>query len=317
MMITYYEGRKKYWGNGMLDQLKSKNIADILVFLFTNGVATKSDLVRGTTLGNSTISDTINDLTNLKLVRSVGKEDSVGGRRSTLYEINKNYGRFVGVAFCGNDIKFVTTDCHNNINKSWEVKTNGKFSAISVLLGELRRIMKTEKNVLGIGIGLHGEIDYKSQIVINCGSPHWQHVHLKEIVERELLTFTVIDHYVNGASMFEKYLGAAKGIDNFIYYTELAPQKMAIFLDGHVCRGKKNMAGKIIDFKDGLLSGLSNLRQELDVEKVIIAASDGLRCDDAALNSEDTMLLKANKYDLARGMAISAEIKWFSRALKR
>ena len=301
----------------MLDQLKSKNIADILIFLLSNGVATKSDLVRGTPLGNSTVSDAINDLTNLKLVRSVGKEDSIGGRRSTIYEVNKNYGRFIGVVFYGNDIEFAITDCHNNIIEAWKVKTNSKCSAISALLGELRRAMDVEKNVLGIGIGLHGEIDYASQIVVNCCTPHWQYVHLKEIIERELLTFTIIDHYANGVSMIEKYLGVAKDIDSFIYYTELAPQKMAVFLDGHICRGKNNMAGRIIDSKSDFFDNLQGLQRTWDVEKIIIAAENGLRYKFPELNNENVILLKANKFNLARGMAISAEVKWFGRALRR
>jgi len=279
----------------MLDQLKSRNIADILIYLLSHGSATKSDLVRGTTLGNSTVSDAINELTALKLVRSIGKEDSIGGRRSTIYEISKSYGCFIGIAFCDDKIEFVVTDCRNEIVKAWRVGLNSQLSAISILLHELSRIVVGEKNVLGIGVGLHGEIDYGAQIVTYCANPHWQHVHLKEIIERELLTFTIIDHYANGAALMEKYLGVARNIDDFIYHTVLAPQKMAVFLDGNICRGKNNMAGRLDNTE--FTSDVAHLQHIWDVEKVFIA--------------------DAKEYDLARGMAISAEVKWFGRALKR
>jgi len=291
----------------MSEQLKSKNIADILHYLLSCGPATKTDLVRGTALGNTTVSDAINDLTALELVHIVGKEDSIGGRRSTIYELNREYGCFIGVAFCEGGIDFVTTGCHNDIKKQWTVRDSANASAISVLINELRETVKSERNVLGIGIGLHGEIDYESQVVTYSQNPSWQYVHLKEIVERELLVLTAIDHFANGALLKEKILGAAKGISNLIYYTAFAPQKAAILLDNQICRGKNNMAGRIAS-TGNLPDILLSMQECLDAPQVIVAS------DTAKLEGINSAQIKASRYDLARGMAISAQSKWFNHA---
>jgi len=298
----------------MLEQLKSKNTADLLLYLFTNGFATKADMVRGTALGNSTVSDAINELGEMELVRAVDKEDSIGGRRAIIYELNKSYGCFVGIACKSNGMEFVITDCQNNILKFWFVPSDRESSAISVLFRELRQIFDDEKNVLGIGVGLHGDINYNAQTVICCDDLNWQHVPLKEVIEREFFTFTLIDHYSNGAARKERFLGMCKDVDNFIYYTNLAPQKMSIIIDGHICRGKNNMAGNIgsIDnFNADVISYLTELRESVAVEKIIFSTDEPLP-EITRQNLKDVIFIKSNEFDLSLGMAASVEMQWFN-----
>jgi len=300
----------------MLEQLKAKNTADLLLYLLAHGAATKSEMVRGTSLGNSTVSDAINYLIDMDLVCSIGKEDSIGGRRAIIYNLNKEYGRFLGIVYNADNIDFILTDCHSNVVKSWTISNDPKVPALYSLLNELRRVMCVEKNVLGIGIGLHGRIDYESQIVISCDYLGWHYVPLKEIVERDFRTVTVIDHCVNGIAQREKLLGKSSELRNFIYYTDLAPQKMAIILDGCVSRGKNNMTGKIDDPQADFFRRLPELRESLDVEKIIVATNKANKII-SELNAKDVVVSDANLYDLAIGMATSAQITWFSYVLGR
>lgn len=300
----------------MLEQLKAKNTADLLLYLLAHGAATKSEMVRGTSLGNSTVSDAINYLIEIDLVCSIGKENSIGGRRAIIYNLNKNYGRFLGVVYNKDSIDFVLTDCHSNLVKSWKMPNDPKVPALYSLLNEIRRVMGVEKNVLGIGIGLHGRIDYESQIVVSCDYLGWHYVPLKEIVERDFRTVTVIDHCVNGVAQREKLFGISPELRNFIYYTDLAPQKMAIILDGHVSRGKNNMTGKIDDPQADFFDRLSELRESLDVEKIIVA-TDAANEAVPELNIKDVVVSGVNSFDLAIGMATSAQITWFSYVLGR
>jgi len=300
----------------MLEQLKQKNIADLLHYLLSNGCATKSDLVRSTALGNSTVSDAINDLSSLSLVNVVGKEDSVGGRCSLIYGINKDYGSFVGAAFRDDGIDFALTDCHNEVLKFWNVKYDSKTSPISLLLKNLHQVSQSEENLLGIGLGVCGEIDYKSQVVIGCEKLNWQYVHLKEIVERELLKMTIVDHCVNGAALREKLVGAAKDTDNFLYFTSFVSDKVGIFLDGNIINGQHNMVGRVEDSNKTISEFLHSLYKCLDVKRVMVA-SDAEKFDEVKKHIEASQRVECNEYDLARGMAISAESKWFYRTRMR
>jgi len=300
----------------MLEQLKQKNIADLLHYLLSNGSATKSDLVRSTALGNSTVSDAINDLSNLSLVSVMGKEDSIGGRCSLIYGINKDYGKFIGVAFRDDGIDFALTDCHNEVIKFWNVKYDSQISPISLLLKNLHQVSQSEKNLLGIGLGVRGEIDYKSQVVIKCEKLNWQYVHLKEIVERELLKMTIVDHCVNGAALREHLVGAAKDMDNFLYFTSLASDKVGIILEGNIIGGQHNMAGRVEKSNETISDFLYRLYKCLDVKQVIVA-SDTEIFGEVKENIKASVKVECNEYDLARGMAISAESKWFYRTRMR
>jgi len=300
----------------MVEQLKSKNVADLLLFLLSNGAATKADLVKGTSLGNTTVSDIINDLTKLQLVREVGKQNSDGGRRSSIYEVCKNYGRFVGVALFSDRFEFVTTDCHNKLIDTRTVAVGGNIPHILTLTDELRNIINSFGDILGIGIGLHGEIEYRTQVITNCDCLKWQYVHLTEIIEREFQCFTYIDHYTNGAALKERIHGAAKGVDNFIYYTNLAPKKSAITLGGKVCRGKRNMAGWLNGSHESIANDLIALKKSMDVEHIFIA-EHGHEMHKMQIDSDCTLLLDTDKYNLSQGMAMAAEVQWFYRALWR
>ncbi|MGF7145390.1 hypothetical protein HNQ56_003831 [Anaerotaenia torta] len=298
----------------MLDELKSQNISSILLLLLSNENATKSDLVRETKFGNSTVSSAINELTHANLVTSIGKEDSIGGRRSIIYKINEAYGWFIGITLKKEAFEFVVTDCQNRIAAAWTTPYDKQVPAISVLLRELEKGMDTYQNVLGIGVGLNGQIDYEAQVVVSCEDLNWNYVHLKESIEREFLVYTVVDHYINGAAKREHYLGSAKKIQNYIYYNELVPEKMAVVLNGVLCRGRYNLAGKLDGSSVEFYQKLEQIKGHWDVEKVFVAGGMESRVSNCA-NAKDVVRLGAEDYCLARGMAAQAEIKWFKRAL--
>ncbi|MCL2425446.1 MAG: ROK family protein [Oscillospiraceae bacterium] len=300
----------------MLEQLKYKNTADILLYLFANGAVTKPEIVRSMLLGNSTVSDAINELIDIKLVHAIGKEDSIGGRRAIIYDLNRDHGSFVGVVCSEDCIDFVISDCHSRIVKSWITQIDCKMSAFSILLNELRMIIGSEKNILGIGIGLHGQIDYESQVVISCDSYDWYHVHLKEIVEREFRIFTVVDHCSNGAALREKWLGAAKRVQNYIYYIDTSPKKAAIILDDRVCRGKDNLAGSMTEPHTECYQRIIELQKILNIEKVVIATNDSI-VRTQVQHEKNIILLDVCRYDLARGMATLVQTIWFNYVLIR
>ena len=94
----------------MLDQLKIKNLTNILVCLFSKQKATKAELVQWTGLSNSTVSSTVNSLLKLNLLVCAGMEGSIGGRRSTIYRLNKDYGEFIVVDIKEGELTLVVTD---------------------------------------------------------------------------------------------------------------------------------------------------------------------------------------------------------------
>ena len=134
-----------------------------------------------------------------------------------------------------------------------EVLIHEGVPVITVLLENLLHF----DSPLAIGIGIDGAIDYREQIVIEAPSLKWEMVHLKEIVERQVLSFVQVDHRVNGAALYEGMLGVAAGCSDYICAFAECPDKFAIVMDGNVVRGHHCLAGKLSADPAAMLDTLS------------------------------------------------------------
>ncbi|SCX74919.1 ROK family protein [Alkaliphilus peptidifermentans] len=299
----------------MLSSLKIQNIKNIATKLLSSGQATKMELVLSTDLSNTTVSDCINSLLKLGLVATVGWEDSIGGRRSSIYEINRNFGVSLGIMLYEQDIEIAIADAGNIIIDHLYFKITDDEPPINSLIRAIEKVIERyhEKNLLSIGIGLDGVIDYENQIVIECKSYKWNNVHLKEIIERHFLTPAYIDHRINGAAYYEKLMGQAKSLDNFIFMLEGIEEKVVLIIDGEISRGAGNLSGRINSMQQ-MLNNLVSYMQFLDITTAIIGfKSSGFKEKISSINTEKGQIItfSMNQAQLVQGLALMAQVKWF------
>ena len=109
------------------------------------------------------------------------------------------------------------------------------------------------KDIIGIGIGLPGLIDYKKGLVhylVNV--PGWKNVHLTKIIKKITGLDTFIDNDVNIMTLAELYRGNARGSKNVLCITLGTGIGGGIVIDGKLYRGSSYSAGEIghmtIDF---------------------------------------------------------------------
>ena len=295
----------------MLDQLKIGNLTNILTCLFSEKRLTKAQLVRLTGLSNSTVSSAVNSLLKLKLLVGDGYGESIGGRRSEIYRLNKAYGRFIGVDMCANGFYVVVTDCENTVLTQFFDLYDNRVPKIHFLLGVLEKVIKQFPGVLGIGIGLAAHIDFSEQIVIDCPDVCWSQVHLKEIIERHFMIFTYIDHRVNAAAIREGLLGYAADIKNYLFFYENSPDKAALVLNGGICRGHTNYNGKWED-SYGLTGKVRLLSELFDVERIFIAyKTQAYKAQWKNDLPQSVVCFEAKKNMCALGAAAVVQKEWF------
>lgn len=229
----------------MLDQIKIHNIKQIMLCLMARRCATKAEIVEDTGLSTSTVSSCVNSLLKLKLLTVKGMDDSSGGRRSTIYRVNAGYGCFLGLDVRPDGIRGVVTDCEAQILKRIFVPLGGGTAPLHAITEILQQQTAQCKNVLGIGIGVAGTLDHEEQIIVSAPELGWRFVHLKEIVERQYMIFTHVEHQVNAGAIYEGMMGCAKGEKNYLYLGEAPGDKAALVLDGRLCRGADNAAGSL------------------------------------------------------------------------
>lgn len=298
----------------MLDQMKIKNLTNILVCLFSKKCATKAELVQNTGLSNSTVSSAVNSLLKLGLLICAGMQDSIGGRRSAIYRLNKDYGTFIGIDLDGESLTLAITGCENDIVDIYTKRTVSGTPLIHQLIALLEHTLLRFPNVLGIGIGLPAEIEFKEQVVIRCKKIGWEQVHLKEIIERRFMIFTYVDHRANGAALNEGLTGRAAEVSNYMSLYESSKEKATLVLNKKICRGEKNCTG-IISSDTSFFAWLSSLLCFLDVSDIFI----GYCTEKFQINVKKLLqnfngrvvCFPESDYIIALGMAAAAEKEWF------
>ncbi len=121
---------------------------------------------------------------------------------------------------------------------------------ISAIVDSVHKILKDNKlsriDLLGVGLGLPGPIDYEKGIVhFFPNIPGWKEVKLKTILERKLGLPVFMDNYAKVMCLAEYNLGAAKGSTNAICITLGTGVGAGVIINGKLYRGLSNAAGEI------------------------------------------------------------------------
>ncbi|SEF42135.1 ROK family protein [Parabacteroides chinchillae] len=89
-------------------------------------------------------------------------------------------------------------------------------------LGALIEVIHSvwDESVTAIGIGVPSVVDRMRGIVYNVANiPHWEEVHLKEILEKEFSVTVYVDNDANCFALGERIFGDGRDIENFVGLT--------------------------------------------------------------------------------------------------
>lgn len=301
----------------MAGKMDYQNRKNLLLYLLDFGSATKLELVQKTKLSNTTVSDTVNSLLKKGFLNIVGMNPSIGGRPSAIYSINKEYGQFIGLDIRQNQIKASLCDASGHKIRFMSIERLSNELSIMMLYRALEQMMKLveARRILAVGIGINATIDYQAQMVESSQDMGWYNVPLKELVERQFYLPTYIDNTINGQVPYRKYCEGENCPRHFMAVQEEFEGKATICLDGRICRGKGNLCGRIPSFEH-ILQSSEEAIQMLGLEMVWIACSTDAQLEKLKQEIHGSFVghihpYHANPSELAWGMALEAETKWF------
>lgn len=117
--------------------------------------------------------------------------------------------------------------------------TEAVFQGIRQLVPDLSRIAS-------IGMGTPGPSDRDRRIArLALNLPQWRDIPLADWIEAEFDIPTTIENDANCAAIGEAWLGATRGIQNFILLTLGTGVGGAIFLNGELFTGHRGAAGEL------------------------------------------------------------------------
>ncbi len=238
--------------------VKNLNSHIVLNLIRTRGPIYGADLAKITGMRPSTIMSILRNLEKKGLIfkSGTGASSVQGGRKPTLWEICGNYGYIIGLQVELNEVHGVLIDLNSRVLARSALPVEGVLT-LEELCASIFRIVDTlvtpqkisRKNLLGMGIGISGLVDYRSGVIVRTALLGEGPVPLKAALEKHFDFPILIENDANAAVMCEKWYGKGKNINDLIYMLLVMDQQVfgvgyGLCLEGLIYRGAHMFAGE-------------------------------------------------------------------------
>lgn len=159
----------------------------------------------------------------------------------------------IGIDLGGTNLKIALLGPKYKIRDKAVLSTRNfrkKEALVCAIVDAFYRIIQDNKlkktDILGLGLGLPGPIDFKNGIVhFFPNIPGWREVKLKNILEKRLKLPVFVDNDAKLMALAEHKLGSACGFKNALCLTLGTGVGGGLILEGRLYRGINNAAGEI------------------------------------------------------------------------
>lgn len=301
----------------ILTDKERKNLA-ILEVIRKNGPISRTDISKITELNIVTVSNYVNHYIKKGLVIEGELDESTGGRKPVLVELNSKAGYIVGVGLNMLSIVGVLVDLEINViaELKRERPPENSEAVIERMVDMAAEIIEKaeidKEKIVGVGVGVPGIIDERGRTI------RWPQslgekdlsvcLSIKDTFEKRLNIPTFVENDANAAVLGEKWLGLDRDVRHMLYM--FSGVGCGILMNGEIYRGATGAAGELginsskatRDYSQQIATQLG--RWEMDIGMVVRARE--------AIEKGEKSLLK----DLVHGDLSKLTFKEIVRALK-
>ncbi len=232
--------------------LKEINKSIVLSTIHSHGPISRSEIAEISHLSLATVTNMVTELLKEEIVIETGYQESRGGRRSVLVEINPEGSFLVGVELgetgitsLVTNVKLETKVLKKTVLDETENRPDTIISAIvTSVQSALSEADVPMEKVLGIGIGVPGLVERDKGISIFAPNWGWHDVPIKEKIEEALGIVTYVDNGAKVMALGEKWFSAAQGANNVIVLILGTGLGAGVIVNGQMCRGATESAGE-------------------------------------------------------------------------
>ncbi len=241
----------------ILTDKERKNLA-ILEVIRKNGPISRTDISKITELNIVTVSNYVNHYIKKGLVIEGELDESTGGRKPVLVELNAKAGYMVGVGLNMFSIVGVLVDLEINVivelkrERPPENSENVIESMVDMAAEIIQKAEIDKEKIVGVGVGVPGIIDERGRTI------RWPQtlgekdlsvcLSIKDTFERRLNIPTFVENDANAAVLGEKWLGLDRDVRHMLYM--FSGVGCGILINGEIYRGATGAAGEL-----GITSG--------------------------------------------------------------
>ncbi|HSL44626.1 MAG TPA: ROK family transcriptional regulator [Anaerolineales bacterium] len=227
---------------------------EVMRALRRQGRISRSEISHITGWSKAKASQEIRILVDKGYLVEVGEGASQGGRKPRLLRINNQLGYVAGIDIGATSMDIALADVTGSIlqhcSEATDVKLSPEavFGRCSELLLELVRAQRAAPNqILGIGIGVPGPVDFARGVLVAPPlMPEWEDFPIRDFFKKTFNSaFVVVDNDVNIMALGEQRAGDGAGIDHFIFMKIGTGIGAGIISNGKIHRGSDGCAGDI------------------------------------------------------------------------
>lgn len=301
----------------ILTDKERKNLA-ILEVIRKNGPISRTDISKITEFNIVTVSNYVNHYIKKGLVVEGDLDESTGGRKPVLVELNPKAGYIIGVGL--NMLNMVGTLVDLETNMIYESKKErppvNNEEVINQLVELVQEIIANsgveKERIVGLGVGVPGIIDERGRTIRWPGALGSKDISIcisiKDTFEKRFGIPTFVENDANAAVLGEKWLGLDRDVRHMLYM--FSGVGCGVLIDGEIYRGATGAAGELGIYNqradDGMIqtNALHLGRWEIDLGM-------GRRAQEALKNGEPSMMK-----DLAGGRIEKVTAKEIIKAAK-
>lgn len=229
---------------------KNKSLKkSIINELDTSGDLTIADLARELNISTPKITSMVNELIQDGLLQDLGKIDSTGGRRASIYGLVSDACYFLGVDVKRYYINIGLIDFKKhmvNVEEKIPYPLENTQESLKALLEAIRGFMERQgieqEKILGIGINLSGRVNNITGYSYSYF--HFQEEPLAQFIEHELGIRTFLENDSNAMAYGEYCNGVVENEKNVLFINLDYGTGSGIILNGKVYYGKSGFSGE-------------------------------------------------------------------------
>ncbi|MFT8649358.1 MAG: ROK family transcriptional regulator [Bifidobacterium psychraerophilum] len=236
---------------GSQSSLREANRATLLKTVRNYGAMTQVELAENTGLSTATVSNLVRQLVDEDVVET--KATIRNGRRATLVALTRRQGIGVGVHIERRHMRVVLMDfakvvlSERGMPLALNHRPDSTIERIMVLIKEMvSAIGAAIDEIVGIGLAVGAPLDYRTHAVAIPGILHgWEGMDLTAPFRTAFNVPVNVDNDANASAFTEMRIGAASGVDNFVYIHADDGVGSGIVINGRLLRGITGLAGEI------------------------------------------------------------------------
>ncbi|WP_291381946.1 ROK family transcriptional regulator [Demequina sp.] len=224
------------------------NRAAILAHIGAHGATSRADLARGLGLSPALITKLTRDLLADGLLTELEHSPSRGGRPALLLGLTAGSFGAIGVKVAPDHLTLVEVGLGGAVTRTATEQFDATHTmALAQLTDAVSAFCSssTHANLLGVGVGLPGNVLEQSEGVVDSTQLGWSQLPLGLALRNATDLPVLIDNNVNALALAESLFGTGRGHENFLVVTIGTGIGAGIVAGGAVVRGHSGNAGEI------------------------------------------------------------------------